>query len=69
MKLEETLFCVILGIFFMIVLMKWPCFERFQLQFLNNETECEQCCNSLSNNYPCGNVCIFGGYFCPCCSK
>ena len=72
MKLEETLFCIILGVFFIVILLKWPCFEKFKnigLTFLHNETKCEQCCNMLNNNLKCENKCIFGGDICSCCYK
>jgi hypothetical protein len=70
--LEERLFCLLLGVFFMIVLLRWPCFEYFRLDndtSLKKDTECEQCCNSLINETKCDKVCIFRGEKCRCCSR
>ena len=68
--LEERFFCILLGIFFMIVLLRWPCFEYFKLNndiSLKKETECEQCCSALSSEDKCPKICTFRGEKCRCC--
>lgn len=45
--LEEKFFCILLGFFLIIVLLRWPCFEKFNnyinISSLSNRN-CERSC-------------------------
>ena len=47
--LEEKFFCVLLGFFLIIVLLRWPCFEKFNnyinLSSLSNRS-CDKSCGT-----------------------
>lgn len=51
--LEEKFFCILLGFFLIIVLLRWPCFEKFNnyinLSSLSNRT-CEKSCGNCNRS-------------------
>jgi hypothetical protein len=68
--IEEKVYCFLFGFFMIIILLRWPCFEKFNVsEFIyNNRTKCEQCCNQLQLDTQCRKKCIFDGQICKCCN-
>lgn len=66
--IEEKIFCFLFGFFMIIVLLKWPCFEKFNAsEFIFNRDKCPQCCSQLQSKAECKKKCIFNGDICDCC--